>query len=240
MKKTMKTVALTSLFALTITMVQADPFINPPENNYPGWVTTFPYQRNIDLGFGVYPVSSPGNGIPGAIYEGGLDPGLLYSDHITLSGDVGWFTGLSGISRTGLIGIDNRLGNTTLTGTAVIRLDNVPFNNTEKHWYDEVQWFENNPSSDLTVTVSAPPGYISTYLNEINQTTFPDGFMQSNLEYLIAPNPPFEFVNLQFTAAPGSYVVVDEFHIATECVPEPAAFSLLALGGLALLWRKRS
>src|SRR5208337_3611901 len=101
MKNLMKTVGVTSLFALMITMAQADQFINPPEIFAPVWYTAFPYQRNIDMGFSVYPVSSPGSGIPGAVYEGTLDPYLLGSDYVTLNG-VTWYGSLSEFTQTGL------------------------------------------------------------------------------------------------------------------------------------------
>ena len=56
----------------------------------------------------------------------------------------------------------------------------------------------------------------------------------------IFPNPPWEELVTIVTVPVGSYIIIDELHLATECVPEPATMSLLALGGFGILRRRRN
>jgi len=245
MKNATKTVVLTSLFTLMITMVQADPFIRPPETYAPVWYTSFPYQRNIDMGFSVNPVSSPGYGIPGAVYEGTLDPSLLSSDYVTLTGAATWYASVlvSGSTYTGLIGIDNRAGNSTLTGTAIFHIDNIDDSLPLKDVWLESLDLDNQAYAGefLNWQVFDPNNNLATYLGGPANSLLGNNEWLSDAEWQITPNPNYETVVETFSVPAGDYALIDNLHIATECVvPEPATFSLLALGGLALLWRRRS
>jgi hypothetical protein len=238
MKNAMKTVVLASLFALMITLAQADPFIRPPETFAPVWYTTFPYQRNIDMGFGINPVSSPGSGIPGAVYEGTLDPALKVSDFVQLTGSVSWYGSLGGFTQTGLIGIDNRQGSSTLTGAAVFHIDNTPDVNRFKDVWGEALALSSGAGS-ITEQVFDPNGNLGRLLGGPANIVLNDEVL-SDIEWQITPNPTYETIVETFSVPAGGYELFDQFHVATECVPEPATFTLLALGGLALLWRRRS
>jgi hypothetical protein len=242
MKNAMKTVVLTSLFTLMITMAQADQFIRPPETYAPVWYTSFPYQRNIDMGFSVNPVSSPGYGIPGAVYEGTLDSSLLSSDYVTLTGAATWYASVSGFTQTGLIGIDNRAGNSTLTGTAVFHIDNIPVANWWKDVWAESLDLDNQAYAGefLNWQVFDPNNNPAMYLGGPANSLLGNNEWLSDAEWQITPNPSYETLVETFSVPAGDYALIDNLHIATECVPEPATFSLLALGGLALLWRRRS
>jgi hypothetical protein len=53
---------------------------------------------------------------------------------------------------------------------------------------------------------------------------------------VIQPNPPFEVVTVPFPAGTN----IEEIHVATICVPEPAGLLSAAAAGLALLRRRRA
>jgi hypothetical protein len=238
MKSAFKTLMFVSFLVLVIPTAQADTFVRAPETYAPVWYTAFPYQRNINMLFAVTPVGSPGSGIPGAIYEGWLDPSLLDSDYVLLTGDVSWYASLSGITETGLVGIDNRLGSSTLTGTALFHIDNTTnFITCKNFWYEE--FWVSGGGSGWTNQVYDPDMVLGTYLGGPADTTY-DGKLQHNGEWQITPNPTNETLVVSFSVAAGQYMLLDGLHIATECVPEPSAIALLALGGLVLLWRRRS
>ncbi len=113
----MKKVTLTFTIVLVAgSLAQADSFDKPPETYAPVWQTRFPYQRNINMGFGVDPVRAPGNGIPGAVYEGSLDGDLRVNDYVTLTPYAQWYATSPEIIPTGLIGIDNRSGTGRVEG----------------------------------------------------------------------------------------------------------------------------
>lgn len=42
----------------------------------------------------------------------------------------------------------------------------------------------------------------------------------------IHASPPWEERVIELGAGPGEYVLIDEFHIATECVPEPSMLAM--------------
>jgi hypothetical protein len=237
MKNAMQSVGVVALFALTITLAQADPFIHPPETYAPVWHTMFPYQRNIDMGFGVNPVGAPGLGIPGAVYEGWLDPTLKISDYVSFTGSVGWYGTVSGITQTGLIGIDNRLGSGVLTGTAVFHIDNTAEANKWKDIWVETLAITGYAGANAWLSVSDPQGGPAAFLGG-DVIPYGDEWL-SDYEFQITPNPLYETVLWEFEVPAGTYEFIDETHIATECVPEPATFSLLAVGALAVLWRRR-
>ncbi len=201
------------------------------------WYTPFPYQRNINVGFAVNPVASPGSGIPGAVYEGWLDPSLKVSDFVSFTGSVNWYGTVPGISQTGLIGIDNRSGSGVLTGTATFHIDNTPALNQFKDVWVEALALTGYQGANAWLSVLDPQGNPATFLGGPGAVPYNDWWL-SDYEFRITPNPLYETVMWEFEVPAGTYMFLDEAHIATECVPEPGTFSLLALGVLAVLWRR--
>ena len=82
----------------------------------------------------------------------------------------------------------------------------------------------------------------STEENFEGWVVHPDGWVTEAWSRRIWPNPSEEGIALYFIDLPGvdPYpVVIDQVVIDTRCVPEPATMSLLVLGGLGALARRR-
>ena len=62
------------------------------------------------------------------------------------------------------------------------------------------------------------------------------GWLTEVYEWVLSPNPAWEEFFLGFEAAPA---YVDQVVIDTMCVPEPGVLSLLVVGGVALLRRRK-
>lgn len=230
----------------------ASPFELPPEVGAPRWHTVFPYQRNIDWDFSTDPRSTPPH------YEGWDDDWLHVSDFVELTGDVHWYDVVPGESTDGdgqtgtnqdgdyhgVIGLDNREGQETLQGQAIFHIDNWDTPNV-KHIWEEYDFVIFDPTfagssiiQDLDRGGSSLEGIEVVSLGQIS--TEPKLYRQ-DIWYELIPNPPYEAKIVTFTAAAGTMVIFDRLHIATECVPEPATMSLLAMGVLPVgsLLRRR-
>ena len=214
-------------------VASASSFDFPPEAYAPTWYTSFPYQRNIDWTFETDPEGGPSaNGAPGADYEGWLDPVLKLSDYVELTGSVGWMSAFDdpGVnSATGVVGIDNRAGSETLTGSIVFHIDNVdtPW---IKHFWLEYEWLAGSVGGagiylTLGPLTPSPGSNVTDY-----QAGAPVGTTAWSW-WEIEPNPVWEELTLGFMAQPGAYLFLDQVHVATECeVPEPVTIALLVAG----------
>jgi hypothetical protein len=90
------------------------------------------------------------------------------------------------------------------------------------------------PFQDLITTVLIPaPGSVETdYWANIEDLG--GNRYHENDWWRVEPNPPWEKIELNFTAPAGAVVYVDSFHVATECIPEPSTILLLGCGALGL------
>ena len=255
-KRTLTVIAVSVLTGATI--AGAMPFNNPPEQNLDPaqWETPFPYQRNVYIGFCTPPETWPIDPVTGrdlvngvnCDHEGTDDPQLCESDWISFEAHtgpnntggepVGWYdddpTGTSG--RQGLVGFYNQeaieLGMT-------IHLDNWPIERPYMHVWLEMDYYIDGPVG-ICGDIYGPSGPAYT---EPTITDLGGGWYRANMYAELVPNPPWEEYWLTVTADPAAActLLIDYVHIATECVPEPATLSLLALGAcLPLLrWRRR-
>jgi len=89
-----------------------------------------------------------------------------------------------------------------------------------------VQW------PDITVTGDGISNVIGPSMFDWTGT----GYVTAAYDFEIIPNPEEEAFHVAFTGYPA---YVDQVVIDTWCVPEPAMLSLLGIGGLGLLRRKR-
>ena len=227
-----------ALLCVLSTNVQAGPFAYPPEVYWSGWVTSSPYQRNINMDFGVTPVGSPGSGIPGAVYAGSLDSSLKASDYAEFDGDMAWYASVPGITQTGLIGIDNRNGTSTLSGYLVFHLGNTSNAAKVEHVWEEFDWLTNQ--GDFGWGVFDTSGIFD--LTRTFEDDLAGGVSRLDSGWARSPNPTSESVVFELHINPGNYFLFDNLHVATECVPEPGTVALLGVGLISLLayaWRRR-
>jgi hypothetical protein len=242
-----KTTLLTGLAGLSMAVLLAAPasatgWTLPPAQGFPGWETS-PPQRDIYLNFDVCPIAPAGAGIPGAVYSGADDDVLKVSDFAQLTGQAQWYAGKS------WVGIDNRsTGGERCTpegdGTMTLHIDNWDDLRREKHVYLEMVYGFGGCGGWVDGLVFLP--------DQSFQATWTDVQFQyighwDDLEWyrqekrlVVKPNPEWEEIVAVLTAPAGAAIVFDSIHIATECVPEPSTFALLALGALSLVCRGRS
>jgi hypothetical protein len=215
---------------------EAAVFVNPPEFAAPEWETTAPYQRDIYFNFAVRPATLPTNGIQGASYSGTLDPILKLSD--TVSGGASlWHSSLSGFSRTGLFGLDNRSGNFSLNATVTFHIANTEALGPEKHVWLEYEFYTSPGTNVVFFSVAGPGGKEWPQLGGDPYQYIGDEFFRGNLEFGASPNPEWETITVHFYAEPGGAAFLDKLHIATECVPEPSVLALVFLGMASLMFR---
>jgi hypothetical protein len=206
------------------------PFLNPPESNPNiSWEGSFPYQRNIYMDFFSSPVGATGR-IPGAIYSGTDDADLWDSDFVTFSGDIQFdaVTGSIGIFGGG-------------TGTIVFHIDNWERDLPIKNLYEEliytVDFQGQSGESTFYQEIITPDGTTNTgYWNNWDDIAF--GTTRFSLWNEFQPNPYWEEISITLSISAGN-MYIDEFHLATECVPAPGAILLGSLGAGLVGWLRR-
>jgi len=232
-------VLITFLFSMGLVtstgkLAMAHPFIHPPEFYAPDWQTVFPYQRNIYWDFDEMPVDGPPGPLSDADYEGWLDQHLWSSDYVDLIGDVVW----DGYDTIGIGGAGGG------SGEAFFHLDNLINSNPVKHVYLEATVINSDP--DYPESFWGPP-YLEVpqgYTENPNYwgyfwTDLGNNSWLLDMWFEITPNPSSEDIVLPFSVPSGEYVLIDDLHIATECVPEPFTMLLLGSGLIGLIGIER-
>ena len=261
----MKRLMITALYVLFAAGVaEAEPFINPPELNHPDWMTPFPYQRNINARFDTDPhswpdhVSSPLPGerkamTPLTVHHEGTDDHLLYPSD-WLGGDVqpvgagitSWLDvdTVTGSNRQGLLKLEATQASVQQPAifTLIWHIDNWDRPWEEKHFFAEAEFWSNVTGAQNTdEIVSEHDSYLLDDNAVHEQLELAAGFRWGRWHSwgTLVPNPAYEeMINTIVFTEPG-IMLIDYMHIGTECVPEPATLSLLVLGGLAVLRKRR-
>jgi hypothetical protein len=128
-----------------------------------------------------------------------------------------------------------------LSGELIIDIPNFVNTNPRKVIWIQLVWEPQAPNSVPIVQLLDPAGQ-PTSVPLVRTELLEEGFDQTNpwravyhdtwhLE--LFPNPDFEQISIS------GGINVDEIVIDTWCVPEPATMSFLAIGGLAILRRRR-
>ena len=266
LKRTM--LIMIACVALWVSAVSASEFVHPPEENdmVPdgGWIGAFPYQRNARIDFDTDPATwPPDQNVAGKKelhpdinydLEGTDDPVLFPSDWCDWTGEIAWYDqDPTGSARQGLIGFS---GASVAGGTLTWHLDNRPDLNKYKFLYLEMEIYVDGWGIWGAGIEAAPPAVVGYDAKQMDVQPLGDGWYHVDLWIPIEPNPLWAELYLRIgTAANGietggqevvsdgilalSSVLIDYVHVATECVPEPASLSLIALGGVMLIRRRR-
>jgi hypothetical protein len=242
--------AVVGLFAWGI--AEAEPFHNPPELTQPEWVTPFPYQRNILVGFDTDPhqwpdhISSPVPDARKALtphvvhHEGNDDPVLYPSDWVggqvepSTDGQTGWLATdtLTGTDREGILVFEG-VANTQLT--LVWNIDNWDRQSDVKHFFVEAEYY--TTGNDGLDELLSSTGQLEVLAD--HSVTLADGWTRWWSWAALTPNPEWEQMVNTVTLTEDGYLLMDYMHIATECVPEPATLALVGLGLAGLAARRR-
>ncbi len=161
-------------------------------------------------------------------------------------GPDGWISELNPIQiqpydpRMGVGGSWVGTGIVALSGTLDIPIWNDPTPREEKKVQIQLTWAPQDgmptPFPIIGVTDIQPFGLDNSMITEpveISTILLGGGWTHSTYAFSIFPNPEYEVFRI------GGDIYVDELVIDTYCVPEPASLSLLVLGGLSLMTRRR-
>lgn len=126
------------------------------------------------------------------------------------------------------------------------KLNNLDNDNPIKYWWVQFNYLFGSPSINppnvINLIQNSNPGLsLAGWANNpplVNASGEYYGWGTVGFLFTITPNPPDETLGIWNLTGQDFYI--DNLHMVTECVPEPATLTLLSLGGLALWWRRRS
>ena len=125
--------------------------------------------------------------------------------------------------------LDDNIGVTLpAAGTLTKTMGNIADDNETKKFYALVI---GSGDVGLTITVTSP----GTTVTSTSGGNGEGGTWAVFVNGTIDPQPDREDFSFAFDGP----VFIDEIYIGTYCTPEPATLSLLALGGLAMIRRRR-
>ncbi len=175
--------------------------------------------------------------------EGGVGPFAWFPDYHTFQPDPGGTVGPQVVlasTSTGVV-LDSFHGR---QGVLQIPSNESPL----RFWADNFDWpslskpvrmqFVYHSSGDApdSLTLLTNVGVLT--VPEIYSQDLADGWVFKMFDFEIVPNPPHEIIDIHFDGGNGT-AYIDQLVVDTHCAPEPAAMSMLAIGALTLLRRRR-
>ena len=227
---------------LLSTLTWAGPFLNPPEVHWPfgdhpynsPWVYAPEYQRDI-----LYTFDNTLDRLK-PVYNGLDDTELFESDLVEVNG-LQYFPvdNITGTQRVGIWGFDNRQGEDNFVGWMRFRIDNWTGNRAKHVWKELVYRTPMPCYVTLHENITMPPGHELFASRLIKINAFDDNWLAETVAWAVEPNPPWEDIYVVAYVPVGSWIMIDQVHFATECIPEPGTVSLAILGTTTLVWLKR-
>ncbi len=193
------------------------------------WSTTFQYWQfetpDTGASSGGLTPDGPGPLIEGQNGDPYTDSGYLPSTRLWVYPFSDWID----------IDLDSgRYGIWPLSGYIDVVVDNHDPVNPEKLLWVQLTW---RPTPGTTgVPIIQPDtqvGFTSTPVRIEDEQSAADGWTTTTYAWEIHPNPMDEWFTIS------GDIDVDQLVIDTWCIPEPATLSLLVLGGLMMLRRRR-
>jgi len=124
---------------------------------------------------------------------------------------------------------------TTEIGTIILHIPNRPDPNEEKLIFLQIT-SSKGPSGVTALGFGAAGGYASgTWPTGLPQVQHANGWYTYNYGLSIRPNPEHEDIVID---VPGG-TIIDQIVVDTICTPEPTTLTLLAVGGVSLLRKRR-
>ena len=193
------------------------------------WSTTYQFWQfgTPDTGAqgGVTP-DGPGELIEGQPGQPYIQPGYLPSTRLWVYPDGDWIDQDATSPRQGIW---------PLSGSIDVVVDNHDPVNPDKLLWVQLTWRSTGSGNGMPVITPDDmlPDFTTGPVRIEYEQAWGDGWTTTLFAWEIHPNPQDEWFTIS------GDIDVDQLVIDTWCIPEPATLSLLALGGLAVIRRRR-